>query len=86
MKIINLWPLLLLASCATQVQTKIVTQTVNVPIPVACQTPSPTVPEFCLKTLTSDADVFTAVKCLLSDNELHKGYETNLSAALDSCK
>ena len=79
---------LLLSACATTLPpaTKVITQRVEIPIPVQCTTPEPKVPDFCWQKLSPNDDVFIKVRCMLSDQELHRGYENDLSAALKSCK
>ena len=78
---------LVLAGCTSVPQQPVIQiQKVEVPVPVACKTESPPQPNLCLPTLNGTEDIFTSVKCLLSDIEQHKAYETQLDAALRSCK
>ena len=79
MKAACLLSLLLLSACAT-------TQTVKVPVPVECKTPTPAAPEFGFEKLSKNDDLYVKVRALLADRELSKAYETELLAALLSCK
>jgi len=78
---------LLLTGCATtEPVIKIVTQRVEVPVPVACKEDIPVVPEFCFNKLSDESDIYTLVQCLLSDRKLNQGYDLVLTAKLKSCK
>lgn len=76
---------LVLTGCAAPVITPTV-QKVEVPIAVACTTPTPAPPELCRPSLMAADDIFVKVRCLLSDAKLHEAYEAELAAALASCK
>lgn len=90
MRVINCLLLITFVSgCATtqpQETIRYVTQEVKVPIPVKCQTPTPDKPDFSFPKLQEDSDLFEKVKSLLSDRNLHLGYEDQLLTALQSCK
>lgn len=78
---------LMLAGCATTEPTiKIVTQRVEVPVAVPCKEVALAVPDYCFDKLTVDNDIFDKTKCLLSDRENSKGYETELLAKFNACK
>lgn len=77
----------LLGGCVTTnpvIQTVI--QRVEIPISVPCKTETPVAPEFNFDKVTEEQDIFEKVRALLADRILHKAYETELSAALKSCK
>ena len=83
----HLLPIILLTGCATTPPAmQLVTQRVEVPISVPCATATPLAPDYCFKKLTTADDIFNKTKCLLSDRQLSIGYETELTAALQSCK
>ena len=78
---------LLLAGCATcEPVIRIVTQRVEIPVPVPCKEIAPVVPDYCFSKLTEDSDIYDKAKCLLSDRENSKGYEIELLAKLNACK
>lgn len=77
----------LLSACATtEPVIRVVTQRVEVPVPVPCKTPEPVVPVFNVPALTENDTVYDKAKAFVADNQLHKGYEIELLAALRSCK
>jgi hypothetical protein len=79
--------ILVLSGCAlTEPVIKVVTQKVEVPVPVACKEEIPAVPEYCFTKLGQDSDIYDKTKCLLSDRERSLGYETELLAKLKACK
>lgn len=88
MTIIKFLPIILLVSaCATNDPVlKVVTQRVEVPVPIACKADVPAVPDYCFPKLTQDSDIFEKSKCLLSDRKLQAAYDVQLNAALQSCK
>jgi len=87
LKIIALIATATLVGCATdQPVIKTVTQKVEIPVAIPCKTPTPPAPDFCFNKLTSQDDIFTDTKCLLSDRYKSQSYETDLKAALESCK
>jgi hypothetical protein len=78
---------LVLAGCASQDPIiRIVTQRVEVPVPVPCKEIAPTPPDYCFSKLTPDSDIYDKTKCLLSDRANSKGYEIELLAKLNACK
>ena len=86
-KIVAALAILALAGCATdQPVIQTVTQKVEIPVAMPCKTPTPPAPDYCFNKLTSQDDIFTDTKCLLSDRYKSQAYEINLNAALDSCK
>lgn len=76
----------LVACGTTQPVVKIVTQQVEVPIAVACKTETPVEPVFNFASITETNDIYDKTRALLADRALHLGYETELLAALKSCK
>lgn len=71
---------LLLAGCATTVKT------VEVAVPVKCTTPKIEKPQFQYPTCVQPGEsIFNMTKCVLSDIQLHLGYEEQLEAALGGC-
>jgi hypothetical protein len=79
--------ILLLTGCATtEPVIKIVTQRVEVPVPVACKEEVPAVPEYCFSKLSEGSDIYDKTKCLLSDRVRSIGYEIELLAKLKACK
>lgn len=77
----------LLAGCATPTPViKVVTQTVEVPVPVACKEELPPVPDYCFFKLAEGHSIFDKTRCLLSDRKLSEGYELELAAKLKACK
>lgn len=78
---------LTLAGCATtEPVIKVVTQTVEVPVAVACKQETPIVPDYCFSKLQDTSDIYDKTKCLLSDKALSIGYETELLAKFNACK
>lgn len=73
---------LLLTSCVTQPEIK----EVKIPIPVKCTTPTPAEPTYYFDQLTKENTLFEKVRALLADRQLYLAYQTELKAALDSCK
>ena len=63
---------------------EVVTKTVDVPVQVLCKTETPAKPDLHFKPPYDD--VFTATRDLLGDRQLSSAYETELEAALASCK
>lgn len=79
--------ILFLAGCGTtEPLIRVETREVKVPVPVACKTPEPAVPEYNVPKLTTNSSIFDKTKAYLADEELRKGYEKELLAALQSCK
>ncbi len=79
--------IIMLSSCAsTEPIVRVVTQKVEIPVPVACKALVPIPPEYCFPLLSKDADIFEKSKCLLSDRLKSIGYETELLTTLNSCK
>ncbi len=76
----------ILSACGTQPIVKVVTQTVEVPVPVACKEEEPTPPDYCFPKLSEDADIYTKSVCLLSDRLLSIAYEVSLLTKLKACK
>jgi len=76
---------LLLAGCNTA-PTKVEVQEVKVPIAIPCKTEVPQAPQYCFNGITANNTIFEKTRCLLSDRELSLGYQTELLAALLSCK
>ncbi len=86
-KLIILASVLILSACATtEPVVKVVTQKVEVPVAVPCKTEIPLSPTFNFSNLTIDKDLFEKSKAVLADRHLHIGYESELLAALKSCK
>ncbi len=79
-------PVLLVGCATTDPVIQVKTQIVEVPIPVACKAEEPKKPEYNFDKLTSSNNIFDKGQALLADRELSKGYETELVAALRSCK
>jgi hypothetical protein len=76
-----------LSGCAlTDPVIKVVTQRVEIPVPVACKEEIPAVPEYCFAKLEDGTDIYDKTKCLLSDRYRSLGYETELLAKLKACK
>lgn len=79
--------LLTLSGCATTDPVlKVVTQRVEVPVPVACKEEAPALPDYCFSKLTESSDIYDKTKCLLSDRERSLGYETELLSKFNACK
>lgn len=78
----------LLGGCATTTPPGINTiiQKVEIPIAVICKAEIPTRPDFNFDKLSPDQDIFDKSKAALADRRLYSGYETELLAALKSCK
>ena len=85
MKYLLTLPLLLVA-CASQPTIKVETQKVEVPIAIACKTPTPPAPNYCFSSLKQQDDIFVKARCLLSDRLQSLGYEAQLSTVLESCQ
>lgn len=82
-----LLPLFLLSGCFETIPTvKVVTQKVEVPVPVPCKEELPSKPDFNFDKLTEEQDLHDKAKALLADRQLHLGYETELVAKLKACK
>lgn len=78
---------LLISGCATTEPTiKVVTERVEIPIPVFCKEEIPKEPNYCFAKLEDSADIFEKTKCLLSDRALSLGYEIELVSKLKACK
>lgn len=78
--------LLLLSGCASQSVKPIQVQRIEIPIAMPCITPTPQQPAFNIPQLKQSDDIFVKTKSILADIELHVAYETELLAALLSCK
>lgn len=76
---------LLLAGCSTVPKERIVTQTVKVPIPVACSVEVPPPPAYEGDTMDLSQDIFGLVKGLLIEREQRKITEADLRARLVGC-
>lgn len=79
----------LLAGCQTipvapVIQTVI--QRVEIPIAVPCKEEIPLSPDFKFGQLTIEDDIFIKSQIILSDRQLHLGYEKELLAALEACR
>ena len=86
-KLLYVAALLVLTGCATTDPVlKVVTQRVEVPVPVACKEEAPVVPDYCFSKLTENSDIYDKTKCLLSDRARGLGYETELLAKFNACK
>lgn len=86
-KLFLLLPVLVLSGCAlTEPVIRVVTQKVEVPVPVACKEEIPAVPEYCFANLLDETDIYDKTKCLLSDRNKSMGYEIELLAKLKACK
>lgn len=80
-------PLIALGGCATtEPVIKTVVQRVEVPIAMPCATEIPQQPDFNFPKMTEENNIFEKTRAVLSDVELHNSYETELLAALKSCK
>ena len=79
--------LVALSGCATTDPViKVVTQRVEIPVPVACKEEAPALPEYCFSKLIETSDIYDKTKCLLSDRDRSLGYETELLAKFNACK
>ncbi|TXH51381.1 MAG: hypothetical protein E6Q97_18485 [Desulfurellales bacterium] len=76
---------LLLAGCSTAPKERIVTQTVKVPIPVACSVEVPPPPAYEGDTMDLSQDILGLVKGLLIDQQQRKITEADLRARLVGC-
>lgn len=78
---------LLFVGCATTDKPVIntVIQRAEIPIDVPCKAQIPDAPVFSFGKLTEDQNIFEKNKVLLSDRNLHLGYETELLTALKAC-
>lgn len=77
---------LMLSACASSPIISTVVQKVEVPVTIPCKAEEPVKPDFNFDKLAEENDIFDKAKALLADRKLHLGYETELSAALKSCK
>lgn len=75
---------LALAGCASA--PRVETQTVKVPVPVACREPTPDRPSMPTEALAEDADPFELLRASLAEIDRREGYEVKLAAALENCK
>lgn len=73
-----------LSGCFATIPTVQVPKTVEVPVPVLCKTPAPDAPK--LHFNPPYGTVFNGTKDLLGDREQMTAYQTQLLAALNSCK
>lgn len=74
-----------LSGCfATIPAAPVIPKTVEVPVPVQCKTPNPTPPT--LHFNPPYTTVFNGTKDLIGDREQMTAYQTQLLAALNSCK
>ena len=71
---------------ATTPTIQTVVQKVEVPIAMPCVVEIPVTPDFNFDKLSQDNDIFEKTRAALADLQLHKSYETELLAALKSCK
>lgn len=86
-KILFIAAVLALAGCATTEPTiKVVTQRVEVPVSVPCKEVAPATPDYCFGKLKETDDIYDKTKCLLSDQDLSIGYETELLVKFNACK
>jgi len=76
----------LISGCASEPTIKVVTQRVDVPVPVPCKEEIPEEPAWCFPNLTDSDDIYTKVRCLLSDRKLSESDRINLTAKLKACK
>lgn len=78
---------LILSACATdEPLVRVVTERVEVPVPVQCKTDIPATPIFNVPKLATTDTMFDKTKSYLADEQLRKAYEAELLAALKSCK
>lgn len=85
--IILFFTIILLGGCATTDPViNTVVQRVEVPIAMPCAAEIPLQPEFNFNKMTIENDIFEKTRAVLADQELHTAYETELLAALKSCK
>lgn len=82
--------LLLASACGTP--PKIVTNTVNVPVPVPCNIQAPEKPYMPYTDVDKDKlppdeakDIYAWIKKMLAEIELRKGYEGELETAIQAC-
>lgn len=86
-KLMGLFLVISLSGCAfDQPIIKTVTQTVEIPVAVPCKADIPPPPALAFKTLKPEDSLYDKTRAILSDQKLHQGYETELLAALKSCK
>ena len=79
--------LLFLSACGTtEPLIRVETKEVKVPVPVACKTADPALPDYNVPKLTVNSTIFEKTQAYLADSELRKGYEKELLAALASCR
>ena len=79
--------ILLLTGCATAIPEKVVTQTVEVKVPVMvrCQTTLPPLPLWELSRMNPDASLFDLVKAIAIEVKQRQAYEALLTAAVLAC-
>ena len=76
---------IVLAGCATTPpEVRTVTQTVKVPVP--CDPPAPKKPAWAVDSLPLNAEIDAQMRALRADRQRSKGYESELEAALSSCR
>ena len=86
-KLVILATVLALGGCgATAPVIQTVIQKVEVPIAVPCKAEEPSKPDFNFDKLKEEDNIFDKSKAVLADRKLHQSYETELGAALKSCK
>lgn len=79
--------LCMLAGCQTPPPViKVVTNKVEIPIPVPCAQEAPPLPNYCFGKNTINTDIYSQVQCLLSDRKLSMAYEIDLLAKFNACK
>lgn len=78
--------ILLMAGCATHDPViNTVIQEVKIPIAIPCSAIIPPSPKFNFDSIVITDNIYDKVKALLADRKIAKGYEIELSAALNSC-
>ena len=76
-----------LSGCATTKQDPIIiTKEVQIPMRVKCTTDTPIVPQWAVDMVKRGSDTYTQMQSLIADRVLSKAYESELVAALESCK
>jgi len=75
--------LLLLGGCGQTVYKPV---EINVPTSVECKIDKPEPPIYPTVTMDERTSLFDAVKAIITENELRKGYEAQLEAAVKSCQ
>lgn len=76
----------LLAACARQVEPKIRTVRVEVPVQVPCRAPEVAVPPWAAAGLRRTDSLEVKVRALLAERRQRIGYEKQLVAAVDTCQ